>query len=175
MTRRIKRSDQVEFSMTIKEDGFIRPPRETQRNWLLNGAMSEFMANLEALDVLARRFVPGVVAHHAADRTQAILSDQQIMEDWQIPLMQAMADVATHSHGDVLEVGFGRGVSAAMIQDRAVRSHTIIECNDDIVVRFRAMANHVPRARHSNGTWFVATSTATTGRIRRGLLSHLSA
>ena len=43
--------------------------------------------------------------------------------------MKAMAEYATASHGDVLEIGFGRGVSASMIQAGRVRSHTIIEAN----------------------------------------------
>jgi guanidinoacetate N-methyltransferase len=58
------------------------------------------------------------------------------MEDWQIPVMQAMAEIATHTHGDVLEVGFGRGVSATFIQQAGVRSHTVVECNDGVVERF---------------------------------------
>ncbi len=44
------------------------------------------------------------------------------MEDWQTPLMQAMARHVTETHGDVLEIGFGRGVSAEFIQQlRRVR------------------------------------------------------
>ena len=51
------------------------------------------------------------------------------MEDWQIPLMSGMADWVTESGGDILEIGFGRGVSAQLIQERGVRSHTIVEVN----------------------------------------------
>ena len=58
------------------------------------------------------------------------------MEEWQIPLMQAMAEVVTETHGDILEIGFGYGVSATLIQEQSVRSHTIIECNDSVVERF---------------------------------------
>jgi guanidinoacetate N-methyltransferase len=58
------------------------------------------------------------------------------MEEWQIPLMQAMAEVVTETHGDVLEIGFGYGVSATLIQEQSVRSHTIIECNDAVVEKF---------------------------------------
>jgi guanidinoacetate N-methyltransferase len=55
------------------------------------------------------------------------------MEDWQTPIMKAMAKEVTHGHGDILEIGFGRGVSAEMIQAKGVRSHTIIESNDHSV------------------------------------------
>ena len=33
----------------------------------------------------------------------------KIWEDWQLPLMQAMAGIVTETHGEVLEIGFGRG------------------------------------------------------------------
>ena len=64
------------------------------------------------------------------------LDDQEVMEDWQIPIMRAMAQHATETHGDVLEVGFGRGVSAEFIQECGVRSHTIVEANRAVVERF---------------------------------------
>ncbi len=136
MTKRIKRLRQVEISVQIKDEAFIRPPTEQQRNWLLNSALTEFTYDLQMLDELAKRFVPGAGHLRTEDRSQAVLSDQEIMEDWQLPLMQEMAKAVTRSHGDVLEIGFGRGVSSAMIQEQGVRSHTIIECNDSIVSRF---------------------------------------
>ncbi|MCB1096374.1 MAG: class I SAM-dependent methyltransferase [Verrucomicrobiae bacterium] len=49
------------------------------------------------------------------------------MEDWQVPLMRAMAAFVAESSGDVLEIGFGRGVAAELIQQHGVRSHTIVE------------------------------------------------
>ena len=155
MTRRIKRHKKFEFSLQIKDDDFIRPPRDSQRNWLLNKAVGEFAENLVALDVQARRFVPGVDALPTADRTQAELSDEEIMEDWQIPLMAAMADAVTASHADVLEIGFGRGVASTMIQKRDVKTHTIIECNDSIVRRYEAWRDDFPNSdtRMVHGRW----------------------
>jgi guanidinoacetate N-methyltransferase len=55
------------------------------------------------------------------------------MEDWQVPIMKAMAAHVTSTHGDVLEVGFGRGVSATYVQQGGVRSHTVVESNDHSV------------------------------------------
>jgi guanidinoacetate N-methyltransferase len=136
VTRKIKRKKEFEISLTLKDDNFIRPPRDAQRNWLLNEALNELAQNLTALDEIARKFVRGAEAMPLRDRTQAELDDTEIMEDWQLPLMQAMADIATETHGDVLEVGFGRGVSADMIQKRGAKSHTIIECNQSIMRRF---------------------------------------
>jgi guanidinoacetate N-methyltransferase len=51
-------------------------------------------------------------------------------------VMRAMTSIVAEAHGDVLEVGFGRGVSAMLIQEAGVRSHTIVECNDSVVERF---------------------------------------
>ena len=61
------------------------------------------------------------------------MTDVEIMEDWQRPMMQAMAEQVTASRGDILEIGFGRGVSATMIQDFGVKSHTIIEFSDFVI------------------------------------------
>ena len=57
------------------------------------------------------------------------------MEDWQIPLMRVMAAHVAQAHGDVLEIGFGRGVSAELIQQIGVRSHTIVEPDEHIIAR----------------------------------------
>ena len=136
MTKKIKRTENFEIVLEIKSEAFIRPPRDSQRNALLNNALSEFSDNLQSLNELAARFVGGKPRISLEDRTQKVLSDDEIMEEWQIPLMQAMAEVVTESSGDILEVGFGCGVSATLIQERKVRSHTIIECNDSVVERF---------------------------------------
>lgn len=137
MTRRIKRNPNFEISLTIRNDDFIRPPTDGQRNSLLNRTIKEFADDVVELDRHAANFVAGALdTGLSADRTQQELSDNEIMEDWQLPILQAMADSVCRSGGDILEVGFGRGISAAMIQEHTVRSHTIIECNDSVIDRF---------------------------------------
>ena len=54
--------------------------------------------------------------------------------------MKTMADIATESRVDVLEVGFGMGISASYIQAGHPRSHTIIECNHDVMKAFAEWA-----------------------------------
>ena len=134
--RKLKRTPAYELSVEIRDPEFVRPPRDAQRNWLLNRFMREAGEDLEALDALARRFVPGGHRELPADMRDAALSDEEIMEDWQLPLMDAMAAIAAHAGGDVLEIGFGRGVSARAIQRLGVRSHTIVECNPHVLERF---------------------------------------
>jgi guanidinoacetate N-methyltransferase len=118
---------------------FVAAPRDAQRTWVLARAMEEFADDLEHLDEGARRLVRGF--DHRLDRDlqdieHAELGEQQIMEDWQTPLMEAMARHVTESHGSVLEIGFGRGVSAELIQRFGVRTHTIVEANDHSVRRY---------------------------------------
>ena len=125
-----RENDHFEVKVRFKHGGLISPPRDRQRSWLIQQAMKETLADLEALDAHATRMVPGSDKPHLPrDLSTDQLSKQEIMEDWQRPMMQAMSDAITKSGGDILEIGFGRGVSATMIQAASVRSHTIIEMN----------------------------------------------
>lgn len=144
MTRRIKRNTQFEINLNIKDESFIRPPRSGQRQWLLNQIMSEFSDDLVELDKLASGFVAGAEQHRFEDRSERPLGDDEIMEDWQVPMMRAMAEIATRQHGSVLEIGFGLGVSADFIQEGGVESHTIVECNDSVVERFHEWKKRYP-------------------------------
>lgn len=153
--RKIKRTRQLEVNLTIKDPTFINPPKSEQRNALVNRALKEFVENLEAINEHAKHFVPGDTQVGMMDRTQKKLSDEEIMEDWQWPIMQAMADAVTATHGDVLEIGFGRGVSADMIQNGGVKSHTIIECNDHIVEKYKQWKDKYSNKdiRLAHGLW----------------------
>lgn len=134
--KRIKRSKDFEISLTINNEEYIKPPREAQRNAVVNRALKEFSGDLDALDEQTKRFVPGATVNTFDDRTQKVLDGQEIMEDWQIPVMSAMAKAIAQNGGDILEIGFGRGISSDMIQEYPITSHTIIECNDAIVEQF---------------------------------------
>lgn len=155
MNRKLRRTPEFELTLDVKSDRFIAPPREAQRNWLLNKAVAELVEDLNHLDQVAARFVPGLEEARIAERTHTDLADDEIMEDWQIPLMRAMAAVATESHGDLLEIGFGRGISASMIQEMGVQSHTIVECNETVIERFhRWKAGYPGRDIHLlEGRW----------------------
>ena len=144
MTRKLKRTSAFELTLDVRDDAFLRPPRESQRNWLLNRFLREAAEDLQALDALAARFVPGGERDLPEDMRRADLRDEQIMEDWQLPLMEAMSAIAARAGGDVLEVGFGRGVSATMLQRHGVRSHTILECNPSVIARFERWSADYP-------------------------------
>ncbi|HEU5132618.1 MAG TPA: amino acid adenylation domain-containing protein, partial [Pyrinomonadaceae bacterium] len=55
----IRRLPQFEVQLKLKDEDFIRPPKEAQRNWLLRRALDELTSDLKHLDVQSRRFVAG--------------------------------------------------------------------------------------------------------------------
>lgn len=137
-----------EFSVRLEshDPRFGQAPSEFQRDWLLGRALLEFGNDLAHLSRTLRGFVPGVerppITDHwepaaaAYDEAELLIQNQQVMQAWERPLMKALAEAAAQSHGDVLEVGFGMGISAGLIQDVGVRSYTIVECNEQVIRRF---------------------------------------
>lgn len=61
----------------------------------------------------------------------------QVMQRWEAPIMRTMAAIVAGSQGDVLEVGFGLGISASYIQSFRPRTHIIIEAHPDVARRAR--------------------------------------
>lgn len=62
-----------------------------------------------------------------------------VMEAWEEPYMKVLADKVTDNlpqgGGTFLEVGYGLGLSAKVIQSKFPKSHTIIEANADVFCR----------------------------------------
>lgn len=149
-----RRTDDVEIALTLRNPGFVRPPRASQRAWLFRRALDEFADDLAHLDRVARRFVPGSSrppldgdwpsSEANYERSQLTIQGQQVMQDWERPLMQAMAAIAAETHGDVLEIGFGLGISATCLQEIGVRSHTIVEPNAAVLRRLAEWAANYP-------------------------------
>ena len=59
--------------------------------------------------------------------------DVIIMMNWEHPAMSASAAYVTENGGDILEIGFGMGISAGYIQSHSVSSHIIIEPHPQMV------------------------------------------
>lgn len=69
-----------------------------------------------------------------------------VMEDWETPYMEALAEVAASSGGRVLEVGFGMAISADFIDKHSsVTEHVIIEANREVVEEARSWAESANR------------------------------
>jgi SAM-dependent methyltransferase len=161
----IRKSKQYDLLLRIQDPDFVRPPDERQRSWILERALDELTADLKQMDETARRFVAGSERRRiggewtrgeaAYDSSQLVIEGQQVMQDWERPLMKAMAEIVAESHGDVLEVGFGMGISATHIQDLGVKSHTIIECNDGVIAEFERWRARYPERdiRLVRGKW----------------------
>lgn len=129
------RIETADFSveLKLKHENAVAMPRIEQRNWLLNMAVRELA---EEVDDLSRRGPEMIKTGGMAtmtDRATAALRPEEIMENWQIPLMEAMADSVCARGGDILEIGYGRGVSAAMVQSHEIASHTIVDCNPHVI------------------------------------------
>ena len=58
---------------------------------------------------------------------------REIMMDWETNLMQEHAKVVTENGGDILEIGFGMGISAGYMHSHSINSHTIIENHPQII------------------------------------------
>lgn len=156
MVRKIKRTSDYQFNLDVANDNFIATPRASQRMWYLNRLVKEVADDLAHLNTVAPKMVAGAEQGvELADRAQAELDEQDIMEDWQIPIMREMANFVTESGGDVLEIGMGRGVASDFIQQGAPRSHTIIECNDNIVEQFPTWKQQYPGSKVEmvHGLW----------------------
>lgn len=53
-------------------------------------------------------------------------SNVYVMMDWEDPLMSASAAYICEGGGDILEIGFGMGISAGYIQQHTINTHTTI-------------------------------------------------
>jgi guanidinoacetate N-methyltransferase len=63
------------------------------------------------------------------------IMDHPVMEDWEEPYMAELATVATRNGGNILEIGFGLGLSAGFVQEKEVYRHYIVEPNYDVFQR----------------------------------------
>ena len=82
-----------------------------------------------------------------------MMLDNIIMHDCEHPIMKEHAKICTENGGDILEVGFGMGISAGYIQSGSIKSHTIIENHFQIADRARDWAADKPNVTIIEGDW----------------------
>ena len=86
----------------------------------------------------------------------------EVMMDWETPLMEASANYVCKNGGDILEIGFGMGISANFIQSNNINSHTIIENHPDILPKLYQWASDKPNVTIVEGNWYQKLNTLST-------------
>ena len=78
----------------------------------------------------------------------------QVMMLWEDSIMKASADYVCENGGDILEIGFGMGLSAEYIQANSISSHTIIENHPQVIEKAKAWAKDKPNVTIVEGDWY---------------------
>ena len=78
----------------------------------------------------------------------------EVMMDWEDTIMSASSAYVCENGGDILEIGFGMGISATYIQSHTINSHTIIENHPDIITKAQAWAADKSNVTIIEGSWF---------------------
>ena len=81
----------------------------------------------------------------------------EVMMEWERPIMEKVAEFICANGGDILEVGFGMGISADLIQAQSIDSHTIVECHPVILENLRVWASSKPNVTIIEGDWYENT------------------
>ena len=78
----------------------------------------------------------------------------EVMMDWEDSLMSASADYVANEGGDILEIGFGMGISANYIQSHSIDSHTIVENHPEIIPKAVEWANGKSNVTIISQSWY---------------------
>lgn len=69
------------------------------------------------------------------------IGTQQVIQYWERPVMEAMGRVVARDGGNVLELGFGLGLSARAIATTGCTAYTVIEAHPRVAERARRWAS----------------------------------
>ena len=86
----------------------------------------------------------------------------EIMMDWEHPIMSASAAYVTEGGGDILEIGFGMGISAGYIQSHSISSHTIVENHPQILEKLQTWVNGKSNVTIISQSWADVTGSLST-------------
>ena len=88
-------------------------------------------------------------------------SNQEIMMNWESPIMEKSAEFICHNKGDILEIGFGMGICSDYIQAQDVNSHTIIEIHPQIIEKLKVWAEDKSNIVIVEGDWNTVSGLST--------------
>ena len=83
-----------------------------------------------------------------------VLGNETVMHEWEHPIMEAKADFVCKNGGDIIEFGFGMGISATYIQEHNINSHTICEIHPEIIKNLKEWAKDKPNVIILEGDWY---------------------
>ena len=84
----------------------------------------------------------------------SIIKDNHIvMHNWEDLMMKKHAEVVCQNGGDILEIGFGMGISADYIQSHNIKSHTIIENDKKVYEKLLEWSKDKPNVKTIFGDW----------------------
>ena len=78
----------------------------------------------------------------------------EVMMDWEDDIMKTSANYICENGGDVLEIGFGMGISANYIQANNINSHTIVENHPQIIEKLKTWAQDKTNVNIVEGDWY---------------------
>jgi protein arginine N-methyltransferase 2 len=78
----------------------------------------------------------------------------EVMMSWEDSLMSASAAYVCEGGGDILEIGFGMGISAGYMNSHSISSHTIIENHPEVIPKAQAWASRKPNVTIITGSWY---------------------
>ena len=85
-----------------------------------------------------------------------------IMARWEAPMMKYHAEVVCRRGGDILEIGFGLGISAQYIQEQNINSHTIIEPHPELAENARIWSESKSNITIVEADWYDVVDTLKT-------------
>jgi protein arginine N-methyltransferase 2 len=78
----------------------------------------------------------------------------EVMNSWEHPLMKKHAEVVCQNGGDILEIGFGMGISANYIQSHNINSHTIVEIHPQVIQFLENWSKNKSNVIIIEGDWY---------------------
>jgi protein-L-isoaspartate O-methyltransferase len=82
---------------------------------------------------------------------------KEVMMDWEAPIMYASAQYVAENGGNILEIGYGMGISAGYIQSFGPKSHTIVEIHPEIAREASKWAFKREGVTILQGDWYSLT------------------
>jgi protein arginine N-methyltransferase 2 len=80
--------------------------------------------------------------------------EKAVMMDWEDTIMYASAQYVAENGGNILEIGYGMGISANYIQSFRPTSHTVVEIHPEIASQARRWSKGGEGITVLEGDWF---------------------